>query len=166
VREENGPRDVCGDVLPRGACKNHFRADNSSAHAIEPLSRSISVEKHATPHTPATNTTLCKATRGSRCTSAHRKVPRPIPTKLPLKPWLGREVSVGSSAARCSAGAVQMGNVTGRGRKSLRCAGRAHRWGAAGTCSDCYGFAVKEERSGVYNEKADETAAPVTPASV
>jgi hypothetical protein len=71
------------------------------------------------------------------------------------------------------------GDVTGRGRRSLRCAGLARRWGAAGTCSDCYGFAVeeercsdcdgfavKEERSAVYNEKADETAAPVTPASV
>ena len=71
------------------------------------------------------------------------------------------------------------GDVTGRGRRSLRCAGLERRWGAAGTCSDsygfaveeercsdCYGFAVEEERGGVYNEKADETAAPVTPASV
>lgn len=58
------------------------------------------------------------------------------------------------------------GDVTGRGRRSLRCAGLARRWWAAGTCSDCYGFAVEEERGGIYNEKADETAAPVTPASV
>jgi hypothetical protein len=51
-----------GRRMGRGTCVatscRVARADNSSAHAIEPLSRSISVEKHATPHTPTTNNIL------------------------------------------------------------------------------------------------------------
>ncbi len=133
------------------------RADNSSAHAINPLVFARFQLRNTTHASPATNTILCKATRGSCTTSAHRKVPRPMPTKLPLKPWLGTEVS-SSNAWR-----VAKENLTGHERRSRRCAGLTRRWRATDTCSNCYSFALKEERGGAHNEKADEIAAPVTP---
>ncbi len=53
-----------------------------------------------------------------------------------------KQQHIGQDAAR----SVAKGYVTGRGRKSRRCAGLTHRSQAADTCSDCYGFALKEER--------------------
>ena len=44
-------------------------------------------------HSPTMNTMLCRAASGCPCMSAHRNVPSPMPTRLPLKPCLHTSIT-------------------------------------------------------------------------